>query len=60
MESSSGVTRGFFQLLPQNRHEDVRYSVENRYRVMPEELTRLGPGQAIIFLSATDQIIYYN
>lgn len=60
VESSSGVTRGFFQLLPQNRHEDVRYSVENRYRVMPEELTRLGPGQAIIFLSATDQIIYYN
>ena len=60
MESSQGVSRGFFQFMPQDRHEDVRYSTENRYRVMPEQFTRLSYGQAIIFDTKSDQIIYYN
>ena len=57
---SQGINRGFFDILPRNRHEGVQYSVENRYRVMPEEITALQYGQAIILDTITDQIIYYN
>lgn len=59
-ETSQGSNRGLFKILPQGRHDDVRYSTENRYRVMPEEITGLGPGQAIVFDTQTDQIIHFN
>lgn len=58
--ASQGSARGFFSLLPRDRHEDISISTENRYRVMPEEITGLYPGQAIVFDAANDQIIYYN
>lgn len=60
VESSQGTGRGFFQLLPRDRHEDIRFSIENRYRVMPEEITGLRPGQAVVFDALKDQIIYFN
>lgn len=60
VEASQGTARGFFRILPRDRHEDIRFSTENRYRVMPEEITGLYPGQAIVFDAATDQIIYFN
>ena len=60
VEASQGTARGFFRILPHDRHEDVRFSTENRYRVMPEEITGLYPGQAIVFDASTDQIIYFN
>lgn len=59
-EVSHGVSHGFFQFVPRDRHDDMRYSVENRYRVMPEEITSLKAGQAILFTTATDEIIHYN
>lgn len=60
IEASQGVSRGFFKYLPRDRHEDVRYSTENRYRVMPEEIIGLRAGQAIIFDTKFDQIIHFN
>lgn len=60
VETSQGTSRGFFQFLPKDRHEDVRFSTENRYRVMPEEITGLLPGQAIVFDVGADQIIHFN
>lgn len=60
VEASQGNARGFFRILPHDRHEDIRFSTENRYRVMPEEITGLYPGQAIVFDASTDQIIYFN
>lgn len=60
VERSYGTHRGFFNILPEDRHSDVRFSTENRFRVMPEEITALGPGQAVIFDTTTDQIIYFN
>ena len=59
-ETSRGTNRGFFHILPQGTHDDVRYSTENRYRVMPEEITGLYPGQAIIFDTPTDRVIHFN
>lgn len=60
VEASQGTARGFFNILPRDRHEDIRFSTENRYRVMPEEITGLKPGQAIVFDATTDQIIHFN
>lgn len=60
VEQSQGVSRGFFKFLPQDRHDDIRYSIENRYRVMPEEIIGLRSEQAIIFDISSDQIIHYN
>lgn len=60
MEESVGTSGGFFSILPVNQHSDIRYSKENRYRVMPEEIVGLMPGQSIIFDTAVDEIIYYN
>lgn len=60
VEASQGTAHGFFRILPHDRHEDIRFSTENRYRVMPEEITGLRPGQAIVFDAGTDQIIYFN
>ncbi|OUQ46891.1 hypothetical protein B5E64_02405 [Drancourtella sp. An12] len=60
VEMSQGTNRGFFSFLPQDRHDDLRFSTENRYRVMPEEIIGLRAGQAIVFDTTTDQIIRYN
>lgn len=59
-EASQGVSRGIFSIIPRDRHEDIRYTTENRYRVMPEEILGLGSSQAIIFDTDIDQIIYFN
>ena len=60
VELSQGTNQGYFQFLPRDRHSDIRYSVENRYRVMPEEITSLRADQAVIFLTADDAVIHYN
>ena len=60
VEQSHGTHCGFFKILPEGRHSDIRLSTENRFRVMPEEITALGPGQAIIFNTSTNQIIRFN
>ncbi len=60
VETSQGTSRGFFSFLPKDRHEDARFSTENRYRVMPEEIIGLQSGQAIVFDAAADQIVYFN
>lgn len=60
VEESRGTGQGFFSILPRDTHKDRRYSTENRYRVMPEEIIALCPGQAIIFDTDNDQIIHYN
>ena len=57
---SEGRGRGFGRLLPDNVHRDVRYSTENSFRIMPEEFTALGEGQAILFDTQMDRIIYFN
>ena len=60
IEQSSGSSRGFLSILPRDRHKDIRYTTENAYRVMPEDIIGLGPEQAIIFETNSDRIIYYN
>ena len=60
VETSRGTSRGYFQFLPQNQHEDIRTATENRCRVMPEEITALSAGQAILLDTTTDQIIHFN
>lgn len=60
VEESSGSSRGFFSILPRDQHRDFRYTTENIYRVMPEEIIGLKPEQAIIFETRSDRIIYYN
>lgn len=59
-ESTTGTNRRRFSLWADDTHKDVRYSTENRYRVMPEVITGLLPGQAIVFCTYTDEIIFYN
>lgn len=60
MDVAEGTNRGFFSFLPRDKHQDVHYTTENRYRIMPEEITGLRPGQAIVFETGSDQIIRYN
>lgn len=60
VEKSEGEGKKFFDFLPNSTHKDTRYTMENRYRVMPEEITSLKPKQAIIFDTLSDQIIHYN
>lgn len=60
VEESKGVSRGFFNLFPQNKHDDIKIATENRYRVMPENIIGLKDNQAIIFDISSDQIVYYN
>ncbi len=59
-DTSKGFHKRAFSLLPEGRHQDVRYSVENRYRVMPEQLIDLAPGQAVVFNAETNRILLYN
>lgn len=59
-DTSKGFHKRIFSLLPEGRHQDVRYSVENRYRIMPEQLIDLAPGQAVVFNAQTNQILLYN
>lgn len=59
-EFSQGYSRGAFKMFPRDRHSDVRYSTENRYRVMPEEIIGLQNQQAIVFDTIHDCVIYYN
>lgn len=59
-EVSEGTGRGFFNILPEGRHSDVRYSTENTYRIMPETIMGLVQGQAVIYDAAEDRIIYFN
>lgn len=60
VSTTQGTNRAVFQIMPRGRHDDVQYTTENRYRVMPEELMALGYGQAIVFDTQTDQIIHFN
>lgn len=60
IESTTGNSRNFLSFFPRDTHTERRYIVENRYRVMPEEIIGLRQGQAIIFETEKDQIIYYN
>lgn len=60
IDSSHGTNQGFFNILPQGRHEEIHYSIENRYRVMPEEIINLYAQQAIVFDTRTNEIIFYN
>lgn len=59
-EASNGTSYGMFNMLPHGYHKSIGYSTENRYRIMPEELTSLYLGQAIIFDTVTNRIIRYN
>lgn len=58
--TSSGANYGMMGFFPNTYHQSVENSTENRYRVMPEEITSLCQGQAIIFDTVTDRIIKYN
>ena len=60
VDSSYGTNRGFFNILPEGKHEELHYSIENRYRVMPEEIINLYAQQAIVFDTRTNEIIFYN
>lgn len=60
VEESSGSSRNFFSIMARDYHRDIRYTTENTYRVMPEQIIGLGPEQAIIFETVSDRIIYYN
>lgn len=60
VESSNGTSYGMFGIFPNSYSQSIEYHTENRYRVMPEEIISLYPGQAIIFDTVTDRIIRYN
>ncbi len=60
VEESSGTSQGTFQVLPRDRHSDVRTGTENRCRVMPEDIIALQPGQAILFDTTTNDVVYFN
>lgn len=59
-EETSGSNKAFFSFLPSGTHKDVHYSKENRYRIMPEEITNLKNGEAIIFNTVTNNIYRFN
>lgn len=60
VDTTTGTNRGFFNILPDGSHRDVHTRFENRFRVMPEDITSLGELQAIVFDVERDEIIYYN
>lgn len=60
IDGSEGESTRFFRILPSDKHKDIRYSTENRYRVMPEIVTGLYPDQAIIFDADADKITFFN
>jgi len=55
-ETSEGTAKETFKILPGSSHKDVRYTTENRYRVMPEEIMDLDERKAIIFDTNNNQI----
>lgn len=57
---NKGTGRGFWNILPQNAMSGVTITTENRFRVMPEAITGLGDGAAIVFDTVTDEIIFYH
>ena len=60
VNTTQGTNRGAYEIFARGRHDDVQYSTENRFRVMPEELMALGYRQAIVFDTQTNQIIHFN
>lgn len=58
IDEAAGSSRRFFGLLPSSREKTVSVTTENRYRVMPEDITSLSAGQAIVFDSDSNSIVY--
>ena len=61
VEASQGNARGFFRILPHDRHEDIRFSTENRYRVMDSTQVRqsyLTPVLTRLFISTKGVLSY--
>lgn len=54
-ETSEGTSKETFKILPGGVHRDVRYSIENRYRVMPEDILDLAAGQLFLFDSSINK-----
>lgn len=59
-EYSEGTQRESFKIIASGHHSDTRYSVENQYRIMPEDIMQLGNGQAYVFDTLTDMVYRYN
>ena len=57
---SDGFQRGIFQLWADGYQRANAYNQENTYRVKPEDITSLGPGQAIVFDTFSNQILRFN
>lgn len=48
-ETSEGTSKEAFKILPGGVHKDIRYSIENRYRVMPEDILALPSCELFLF-----------
>lgn len=55
-ETSEGTAKEAFKVLPGSSHRETRYSIENRYRVMPERIMALQPCEVILFETTQNKI----
>lgn len=56
-ETSEGTAKEAFKILPGSTHKETRYSIENRFRVMPERIMELKSGEAILFDTTQNRLI---
>lgn len=55
---TSGSGKEFFAWLPASKHKSVTYSVEEQRRVKPDQILDLMDGQAIVFRTDSNEIIF--
>lgn len=60
IQTSQGTNQEYFGILPRGRHQEISYSTETRYRVMPQQIIDQSDGQAIVFNTVTNEIVFYN
>ena len=60
-EQNVGQNRQFGAILPQGRNDGVVYRQQTVFRVKPQDITSLNPGEAFVYLPVYgNQIIYYT
>lgn len=56
ISTTAGSGKGFLSIFPEHYHDSTTRSIENRFRVMPEEFQALSKTKCIVFDAITNRI----
>lgn len=57
---TEGVNHDYFKLFPKGKQKSIHRSIENKYRVMPEQIMSLDKNQAVILDILNNKILFLN